>query len=320
MRTPTLKPPSLLIYPAVLLSAASLAWTSWSLVDLLGAGTIGVTVAAGADIIWGSVILAEARALRIRGRRWPVAFIGWAAVLTVAGFLVWHGVNSHSPAMAAAGPFLPAGAKLVWLLALADMRNPAALTDDEQQQLAELERGMAFEEAQHAIEMRRRRMSAELQLAQLDTDFDIERLRQDKQRELHRNRPIELGAAAGEQPAAIAPPAPSAPEGGAPAAPVPPQQSAPHGAPHHEAPLRPVPPPADTARHDRTDDLLNLDGLSKAEAVRLMRKHYPDATAPQLVRRLAEHGIEAKDGYVRNVLSRDRQTAPKPAEGNGFYP
>lgn len=314
-KLPTLKPPSLLIYPAGLLSAASLAWTSWSLVDLLGAGTIGLTVAAGADIIWASVILAEARTLRIRGRRWPVALIGWVAVLAVAGFLVWHGINSHSPAMAAAGPFLPAGAKLVWLLALADMRNPAALTDDEQQQLAELERGMAFEEARHGIEMRRREMAAEMQLAEIDTDFAIELKRQDKQRELHRGRPIELDAAVGEQRAAIEPPAPA---GEAPPEPAP-QQAAPHGAPH-EAPLRPVPAPADTARHDRTDDLLNLAGLSKADAVRLMRKQHPNASSTDLVRRLAEHGIEAKDGYVRNVLSRDRQTAPKPGKGDGFYP
>lgn len=187
--------PSPLTYPAAGLSLASLAWTTWSLVDLLGTGLIGVTVAAGADVIWGSVILAEARGLRIGGRRWLVPAIGWAALVAVAVFLVWHGIDKNVPAMAVAGPLLPLGAKVVWALALADMRDPAALTDDERAVLARMERGMAFEEAQHGIEMRRRAMAAELQLAELSTDFSIELTRQDKTRELTRRRPLELPAA-----------------------------------------------------------------------------------------------------------------------------
>lgn len=189
-----MKPPKIspLIYPAAVLSAASLAWTTWSLVDLLGTGLIGLTVAAGADIIWGSVILAEARGLRIAGRRWPVLAIGWAALVVVAVFLVWHGIDRNLPAMAFAGPLLPLGAKVVWILALADMRDPAALTDEEQHQLSQMERGLVFEEAKHRIQMRTREMHAELQMGEVSTDFDIEIMRQDKARELHRRRPLEL--------------------------------------------------------------------------------------------------------------------------------
>lgn len=182
----------LLIYPAALLSLASLAWTTWSLVDLLGTGTIGVTVAVGADIIWGAVIIAEARGVRIANRAWTVPAFGWAALLVVAAFLAWHGIARDSLALAAAGPFLPLGAKTVWALALADMRDPAALTVDELHQLAAMERGMAFEEQQHRIEMRRRAMSAERQMTEVSADFDIELMRQDKARELHRRRPLEL--------------------------------------------------------------------------------------------------------------------------------
>ncbi|WP_128977271.1 hypothetical protein [Streptomyces roseicoloratus] len=185
MRTP-------LIAPAVTLSAGSLAWTTWSLVDLLGAGPWGITVAAGADIIWASVIWAEARSLRICGHRWPVAAIGWTALAAVAAFLVWHGIQQHHTAMAVAGPFLPLGAKVVWLLALADMRDPAALTDDDRALLANEERAMRFEEARHRHELRRREMAAERLIAEVETDFTIELARQDKDRELARRAPIAI--------------------------------------------------------------------------------------------------------------------------------
>ncbi|WP_158634729.1 hypothetical protein [Streptomyces sp. NP10] len=197
-----------LIAPAVTLSGASLAWTTWSLVDLLGTGPIGLTVAAGADIVWASVIVAEARGLRIPA--WKANLVpatGWAALLAVAGLLVWHGIRADSIPMAVAGPLLPLGAKVIWALALADMRDPTALTDDERAVLASMERGLTFEEEQHRIEMRRRAMTAERQLAEVDVDFRIERSRQDKARELQRGRsPLEIAPIAntdhgGDQPA-----------------------------------------------------------------------------------------------------------------------
>lgn len=193
MRTP-------LLIPATTLSVGSLAWTTWSLVDLLGAGPIGLTVAAGADIVWASVIAAEARGLRIAGRRWPVAAIGWAALIAVAALLVWHGLTRDHTAMAVAGPLLPVGAKLVWLLALADMRDLAALTDDERAQLAAMERAMRFEEAQHGYELRRREMGAERLLADVSVDFEIELARQEKGRELARRAPIAIAPITPEQP------------------------------------------------------------------------------------------------------------------------
>jgi hypothetical protein len=192
VQAPTKRTSSPLLYPAVFLSLASLAWTTWSLVDLLGTGWIGFTVAAGSDIVWGSVIIAEARGLRIAGRSWIVPALGWTTLLIVAAFLASHGFARESIAMAAAGPFLPLGAKVVWALALADMRDPAALTHDELHTLAEMERGMAFEEAQHRIRMRQQTMGAELLMNEVSTDFDIELMRQDRARELTRRRPLEL--------------------------------------------------------------------------------------------------------------------------------
>lgn len=192
-----------LLAPAIILSGASLAWTTWSLVDLLGAGAIGITVAAGADIVWAAVIAAEARGLRIPA--WKVNLvpaIGWAALLAVAGLLVWHGHRADSLPMAVAGPLLPLGAKVVWLLALTDMRDPAALTDEEQAVLHRMERGLVFEEAQHRVTLRRREMDAELQLAEVSVDFEIELTRIDKGRELNRRRPLELTAHSPAEPPA----------------------------------------------------------------------------------------------------------------------
>lgn len=201
MTTPQKRRHSPLLYPAVFLSLASLAWTTWSLVDLLGTGWIGVTVAAGSDIVWGSVILAEARGLRVAGRPWIVPALGWATLIVVAAFLTSHGVARESIAMAAAGPFLPVGAKVVWALALADMRDPAALTHDELHTLARMERGMVFEEREHGIRMRQQRMRAELLMAEVSTDFDIEVMRQDRARDLRRRAPLALSPApVAEQP------------------------------------------------------------------------------------------------------------------------
>ncbi|MFD9151561.1 hypothetical protein ACFWDF_30715 [Streptomyces diastaticus] len=181
-----------LLVPAVALSVGSLAWTTWSLVDLLGAGAIGLTVAIGADVIWGSVIVAEARGVRVAGRRWVVPVIGIVAMLAVAVFLAWHGTARGSVPMAVVGPFLPLGAKVIWMLALADMRDPAALTDDEQIALAELERGLVFEQARHEMKMRRLAMEGDFLLAKVSVDFDLELARQEKSTELWRRRPIEL--------------------------------------------------------------------------------------------------------------------------------
>ncbi|MFE5482995.1 hypothetical protein [Streptomyces sp. NPDC056527] len=292
-----------LIKLAAFLSLGSLIWTTWSLFDLLGAGPAGITVAACADAVWGSVIYAEYRGVRLAGKRWPVALFGWAALIAVAVFLVWHGIADDNLAMAFAGPFLPLGAKVVWALALADMRDPAALTDAEKATLAEMERGLVFEEAQHANEMRRRTMRAELLMAEVSTDFDIELMRQDRAKELHRMRPLELTAGPQTSPDSDAlgevadqagdTPLPRAALTQAPA----PRRSTDAAAPH-------------------AGGALMLEGLSKADAVRTIRDADPTASAPQIVERLAHHGIETDAPYVRTVLSRTRQQRIK---GNGGY-
>ncbi|PJN31322.1 hypothetical protein CG717_16280 [Streptomyces sp. CB02613] len=276
-----------LLAPAVILSGASLAWTTWSLVDLLGTGPIGLTVAAGADIVWASVIVAEARGLRITAKgRNLVPLVGWAALLAVAGLLVWHGIRAGSIPMAVAGPLLPLGAKVVWLLALTDMRDPAALTEKERAVLASMERGLTFEEEQHRIEMRRRAMTAELYLAEVDVDFRIERSRQDKARELQRGRsPLEIAPIAntdhgGEQPA-ISPSTPPL----APAAP--PQPSSTNAD-------REQPSIADLAREHVAITAENADAVRAICALRPDEKRESVAAA---VRRARRNADGMKGGY-----------------------
>ncbi|MFE6126747.1 hypothetical protein ACFQ6Q_00520 [Streptomyces sp. NPDC056437] len=312
---------------AASLSLGSLIWTTWSLFDLLGAGPAGITVAACADAVWGAVIYAEYRGVRLLGKRWPVVAFGWASLTAVAVFLVWHGIADNNLAMAAAGPFLPVGAKVVWALALADMRDPAALTDDELQALAGMERGMAFEEAQHRIEMRRREMNAERQMVEVSTDFDIELMRQDKTRELMRRRPLELTA--GDTPRitddtndAHHPGDAVIPMGASPASHSTARtvsgrtdaisEAAARG---HDAPQMPTATTPAVAPH-ALNAALHLDGLSKAAAVRAVRDALPTASAPQIVERLAHHGIDASDAYVRTVLHRTKQQR---LNGNGGY-
>ncbi|MFG2677033.1 hypothetical protein [Streptomyces sp. NPDC048445] len=322
-----------LLYPAAFLSIASLAWTTWSLVDLLGTGRIGVTVAVGADVIWGSVILAEARGLRIpvfKTARNLVPAFGWATLLVVAVFLAWHGIAKDSLAMAAAGPFLPFGAKTVWALALADMRDPSALTDQEKTTLAAMERGMLFEEQEHRIEMRRREMGAERQMSEVSVDFDIELMRQDKTRELKRRRPLELTVGdAGDDAHRIsdaqqahritdAPASYSASSAQRTMLAAAADRTAAVGEAADEtsdAPLMRT-TPARTAAPHTDPEALQLDGMSKAAAVRVVRDADPAASAPQIVQRLAHHGIDADAAYVRTVLSRTRQQR---SNGNGGY-
>jgi hypothetical protein len=85
---------------------------------------------------------------------------------------------------------------------------------------------------------------------------------------------------------------------------------------------------ADAAFTRHADQALVLAGMSKAAAIRALHAAHPEESAPQLVQRLALHGIAAKDSSVRAELARDRQrreaaaaadTEPEPSSGTGHY-
>lgn len=141
-----------LVFAATGLSAASLAWTTWSLLDLLKVGWIGLTVAVSADVIWAALIWCEYKGI---GRPAFIKTIGWLTVLVVGGFIAGHGIMRNSPAMAIAGPFLTLGAKIVWEAALMAMKDPTAPTHKDQTKLDDQIRDINVETEQKRVETRR---------------------------------------------------------------------------------------------------------------------------------------------------------------------
>jgi hypothetical protein len=86
----------------------------------------------------------------------------------------------------------------------------------------------------------------------------------------------------------------------------------------HDAPRRQTPvDEAEFTRH--ADAALRLAGMSKAAAVRTVARRFPDDAAPQIVERLAQHGITVTASYVRTELSRERKRRTA-SSGTGYYP
>jgi hypothetical protein len=65
-------------------------------------------------------------------------------------------------------------------------------------------------------------------------------------------------------------------------------------------------------------DALQLEGLTKAEAVMRIKRAYPEAPNGELVKRLAQHGVDTDTAYVRTALARAKKRAAE--RGEGFYP
>lgn len=207
-----------LIVVAVILSAASLAWTTWSLMDLLGTGAIGFTVAVGADLIWSAILWAEYKGVAdgLGGKvgKWAVIVIGWLAVGAVVALLVFHGLADSSIPMATAGVLPPLGAKLVWTLVLIAAHDPTAPTPEQRKKINHLIRDASYEaqlaearrnkeRSEHEDKLEKIRMKSELKLAEEkaeheltmareDHDLEIRISREDKQRELYRRQPMIL--------------------------------------------------------------------------------------------------------------------------------
>lgn len=178
----------LLVFACVL-SVASLGWTTYSLLDLLKVGAIGLTVAATADLIWSAVIWCEYQDI---GPKWWVKAVGWLTVLVVGGFISWHGVSQDSMAMAVAGPFLTLGTKAVWELTLVALKDPVrekkeaarkqiALLDAETDTImgttnAQIRKENAESEADHSRLLAEKRRDHELRMAELTYEAEEKRV------------------------------------------------------------------------------------------------------------------------------------------------
>lgn len=187
-----------IFYGAAILAACSLAWSAYSITDLMNSGPYGLTVALAGDIGWITVLWAEAHGVTIYNRTWPAAAAGWLIAIGVGVLLAVHGAAAaeHATAQAIAGPFVVGVGKIVWLFALAAMKDPTA---PEPEQLAELhavmrdaahETGMLHARAQARIA--RIRAEASVTLVRDETDFEINLERIEKQAELHRRAPLAI--------------------------------------------------------------------------------------------------------------------------------
>lgn len=196
---------NILVVASVILSCASVVWTTYSVLDLLNVGVIAVTVAATLDLVWISIQYAQHKAIPLMGRRRATEIAGWASIAAVVGLLVWHGVSLRgqtvagqyidsqtSWAIAVASPMLPVGAKLVMMLAVARFRDPIALSPEDEDTLnsrrrqevfAAREREIAGEQRQatHTEWLRQQAEQREKDRAQAEAD-------REKARAEHENR------------------------------------------------------------------------------------------------------------------------------------
>lgn len=272
-----------LVAVASALSVASLGWTTWSLMDLLGVGPVGLTVALTADLIWSAVIYCEFRRI---GGGW-VKLLGWLAVLVVGGFIVYHGLTLNNPAMAAAGPFLTVGTKAVWELALMSLRDPvkdkkaqarqeinllnaeaeiireraqAQIAKEQAEAAAEHERKVSAKKQAHELEMMDSRHEAEkLKLnAENDSAVLYSTLKAMNIEEIHKLFRVQTQTIAGE----IIPPQDDPPKGRRRRQPELPGNPGPRNAPEFPEAAREIP--------------VNVQGLnaSKAELKRLAAVWY----------------------------------------------
>lgn len=192
---------SLLVLMASVLSLGSLAWSTWSLIDLykvdaltieeLGnISLISLSAAATMDLVWSGTMIAQFQGQKLL-KKIPFSkddktydllpFIGWIEALFVAALLGYHGTTIGGGAAAFAA-VLPVFTKLTWMLALNGLKDPNALTEDEKAMLAEKKRKSRLTRAdaeataeQHEADMIMRNREHETVLAEQRRQAEIER-------------------------------------------------------------------------------------------------------------------------------------------------
>lgn len=206
-----------IVQGARLLATLSVIWSGYAITDLMHSGPWGLTVAIAGDIGWITVLWAEANRVRICGRTWPATAAGWVIAAGVGTLLAIHGAQGPdgSAAQGAAGVFVIAVSKIVWLFALEGTRDPAALTSEQEAALADARRGQAYGaelneialggvEQDAAARIARIRAEGRVTLAQDDVDFEVQLERHTKLREIERRTPLALAASLrSDPPAAI---------------------------------------------------------------------------------------------------------------------
>lgn len=203
-----------------LLSVCSVVWTTFSALDLMGVGPIGLTVAISLELIWVGFTVAAHKDVPMWGHLWLTQAIGWAFLVAVIALLAWHGAKLNgeeifgyyidseaSRAISIAGPILPLGAKFMWVLFSAARKarreaidNPNGYDAEQIAHIESLERASRFaaiestkemeaEERSHEIDLRRIKMQGDQMLAQEMADHKVAVARHKNAQEMRRLSP-----------------------------------------------------------------------------------------------------------------------------------
>jgi hypothetical protein len=194
-----------IIYGADALAVLSLVWSGYAITDLMHSGLFGLSVAVAGDIGWITVLWAEYRGVTIAGKTWAAPVAGWLIAVAVGVLLVLHGVE-HSRAQAIAGPFVVLVGKTVWTFALAAMKDPAALTPEQQAEIHDVMRSSSYTAQLHDAGIQQLNLATDAEIARIkaeartvlardDADFEIGLERQKKRAELQRRTPLALSPA-----------------------------------------------------------------------------------------------------------------------------
>lgn len=322
MKTPRLEPkPPAIIWGAAALAVLSLVWSGYAITDLMHSGYFGLSVALAGDVGWITVLWAEYRGITIAGWRWAAPLAGWLIAIGVAALLVMHGAE-HSRGQAVAGPFVVLVGKVVWTFALAAMKDPTALTPDQETEINSVIRDGGYTARMHHAEsdaeIARIRAEARTTMARDEADFQIVVERLNKRAEIDRRTPLSLSAApAAHRVEPAEPPARTRSEPqaqpGEPPTPQPPIVLASAQAAAPEPPFQPAEPegrPFGFSAHLTAQSAQRAQSVAKvAELV----AQDPGLTSGQVAELLDVSTATAKR-YLREA--RQPATSNRPKEGN----
>ncbi|MFY0511818.1 hypothetical protein ACOMD4_15750 [Streptomyces anulatus] len=279
-------------YGAVALAGLSLIWSAYAITDLMQSGVFGLSVALAGDIGWLTVLWAQYRRV---GPRWAAVAAGWIIALGVGLLLVIHGVQEDSTAQAVAGPFVVLVGKIVWEFALPALRDPAALTPEQQAEihsvirdsehaarLHDARRDRAEREAQATIE--RIQQQARITAARDRADFEITLERLEMRAEIDRRSPLMIAPITTPDQPAISPSTP----------PIAPSALPTEHAPTSTNTASEQPSIADLARDHVAITTTNTDAVNAICALRPDEKRESVAAA---VRRARRNADGMKGGY-----------------------
>lgn len=212
---------SILVLMASILSIGSLAWSTWSFIDLykvdaltiaeLGnLSLISLSAAVTMDIVWSGTMVAQYQGQKLV-RRIPFSekeydflpVIGWGEALFVAALLGYHGTTIGGGAAACAA-VLPVFTKLTWTMALNGLKDPSDLTDEEKAQMAaekrksrltrakaeataeQHEATMILREREHEAVLAEQRRQAQIEHEKVQAEIERRKLEQQAEFELEK--------------------------------------------------------------------------------------------------------------------------------------